>query len=60
MVGGVTLLDLTRSFVACASTGYVLGCSRSPAPLHHCSGQLHRGHLYPSHLYRDYSLILGE
>lgn len=60
MEGGVTLLDSTRPFVARASTGWVLGCSRSPAPLHHRSGQLHRGRLYLSHLYRDYSLILGE
>lgn len=60
MEGGVTLLDLTRSFVARASTDWVLGCSHSPAPLHHRSGQLHRGRLYPSHLYRDYALILGE
>lgn len=58
---GATLLDLTRSFVARASTDWVLGCSHSPAPSDHRSGQLHRGRrLYLWHLYRDYPLILGE
>lgn len=59
--GEVTLLDLTRSFVSCASTDWVLGCSQSPALSHHRPPRRHGGRrLYPSHLYRDYSLILGE
>jgi hypothetical protein len=34
MVGWLTLLDLTRSSVACVSTDWVLGSSHSPAPSH--------------------------
>jgi len=57
----VTLLDLTHSSLAGASAGWVLSCSRAPAPSHPRPARVPRAHrLYPSHLYRDYSLILGE